>query len=224
MSNRPFHSKTAAPPKRGAPFRMRLVIMVKAAAAGRVKTRLARGAGSSTATSFYRHTVAAVIARLADDPRWLTTLAVDPDRELLSPRWPRTIARRGQGRGDLGQRMQRIMDWPVRGPVIIVGSDIPAIRPSHIAAAFQQARGHDAVFGPTPDGGYWLVGFNRGRRVPRGFANVRWSGPDARADSLANLRGRSVALATPLDDVDTAEDLKLQRHLVGRRVLPAAVR
>jgi rSAM/selenodomain-associated transferase 1 len=201
---------------------LRLVIMVKAATAGRVKTRLARGIGSSHATSFYRHTVAAVIQRLGGDRRWTTTLAVDPDRARAARLWSRHVGRRGQGRGDLGQRMQRIMDWPVRGPILIVGSDIPGIRPAHIAAAFRLVRGHAAVFGPTPDGGYWLVGFNRSLTVPRAFDTVRWSGPYARSDTLDRLGGLSVALTAELDDVDTAEDLGRQRQLVGRRVLPSA--
>ena len=55
------------------------------------------------------------------------------------------------------------------------------------------------------------MGLKRTPRVPAPFAGVRWSGPHALADTLANLKGRRVALAARLSDVDTAEDLRRQR-------------
>ncbi|MDH3596635.1 MAG: hypothetical protein OEM93_17470, partial [Rhodospirillales bacterium] len=39
------------------------------------------------------------------------------------------------------------------------------------------------------------------------FEGVRWGSRHARADTLANLAGRRVALIEPLDDVDTVADL-----------------
>jgi hypothetical protein len=88
-----------------------------------------------------------------------------------------------------------------------VGSDIPGVRAADVAAAFRALDGRaDAVFGPAEDGGYWLVGL--GPRRPRDpFRGVRWSGPHALADTLANCRGRRVALLRRLRDVDDAADL-----------------
>jgi hypothetical protein len=45
------------------------------------------------------------------------------------------------------------------------------------------------------------------RRPAHPFAGVRWSTEHALADTLANFRGRRVALLRTLRDVDTAEDL-----------------
>jgi glycosyltransferase A (GT-A) superfamily protein (DUF2064 family) len=70
--------------------------------------------------------------------------------------------------------------------------------------------------GPAPDGGYLLVGL---KRTPRGlapFTGVRWSGPHALADTLANIKGRRVALAVKVSDVDTAEDLRRERGQAER--------
>ena len=47
--------------------------------------------------------------------------------------------------------------------------------------------GHDLVFGPAEDGGFWLVGARRRPRLPRLFERVRWSSPFAFADTLAAL-------------------------------------
>jgi len=91
------------------------------------------------------------------------------------------------------------------GLVVIVGSDIPAIRPAHIEAAFRLLAGHDVVLGPATDGGYWLIGARR-RPLPYGtFAGVRWSTEHALADTVASLPKRSrVAFTATLDDVDDA--------------------
>ena len=196
--------------------------MVKEPRAGRVKTRLAREIGVVSATFFYRHAAAAVLRRLGSSRRWETWLAVSPDVAVASPLWSNTSGRRAQGRGDLGSRMQRIMDWPGCGPVVIVGTDIPAIQPHHVAQAFQRLAASDAVLGPTPDGGYWLVGLRRSPRVRRPFPRVRWSSEHARADTLANLEGSRIALAPVLADVDTGADWRGTRAWSGRTVLPHA--
>lgn len=198
--------------------------MVKAPVAGQVKTRLARETGTVRATQFYRHTAAALIARLAPSRHWRTILAVAPDNASVPACWRRGVARWEQGRGGLGQRMQRILDRAPPGPVIIVGTDIPAIRPAAIAAAFAALGRADAVVGPAADGGYWLVGLRRTPRVLRPFADVRWSTRHALTDTLANLAGRPVARAATLSDVDGLQDLLRQRGHHGRLVRPATLR
>lgn len=192
--------------------------MAKMPVAGRAKTRLARQVGVSQAIRFARQSAAALLQRVAFDPRWQTTIAVSPDTGILSRTWPLGIRRIGQGGGDLGQRMQRLMRAMPPGPVIIVGSDIPGIRRIHIAAAFRRLAGHDAVFGPAADGGYWLVGLRRRPRVPRVFAHVRWSSAHALRDTLANLRDRPVALIETLTDVDDADGFASNAAGLGRRI------
>jgi uncharacterized protein len=196
--------------------------MVKEPVAGRVKTRLARGIGTVAATAAYRVMLTAVVARLGHDPRWETVLAVSPNVALSSTMLPDIKTRVPQGSGDLGQRLQRIFDSMPAGPVVVIGTDIPAIQANDIAQAFRALGSHDAVFGPSGDGGYWLIGMKRRPCVALGFENVRWSSEHARADTTANLKGLRVAHLRPLDDVDTAEDLALQKQFVGRRVLPTA--
>jgi rSAM/selenodomain-associated transferase 1 len=199
----------------------RLVIMAKSPIAGRVKRRLGCELGDVAAIRFYRASLSHTLQRLARDTRWRTVLAVDPDSSAADNVWPRGIARLTQGGGDLGRRMQRLLAILPPGPAIIIGSDIPAIRPTHVAQAFKLLGCADAVFGRAPDGGYWLVGLKRTPRVLAPFAGVRWSGPEALADTLANLRGKRVAYAATLSDVDTAEDFRRERvggeRLIGPR-------
>lgn len=203
-----------------APFASRVVVMVKEPMVGRVKTRLAREVGGVRAATFYRVNSAAVLARLTRPGSWLTELGVTPDRAVTSSAWPSSFPRRAQGGGDLGERMQRIMDTAPPGPVIVVGTDVPAVKPTHIQAALKALGSHDAVFGPSPDGGYWLVGLKRRPRVPRAFARVAWSSCEALRQTLANLSGLTVASITSLADVDEGRDLRAAGNAIGRIVLP----
>ncbi len=197
--------------KPGGVWRPRLVIFAKAPEMGRVKTRLARDIGTLAATLWYRQTSRRVIVRLAADPRWMTYLAVSPDRAAASAAWaavwPPAVPRIPQGTGDLGARMGRVFRWFPPGPVVLIGSDVPGVTQDHIARAFRLLGDSEAVFGPAADGGYWLVGFKRRAPVTDVFQHVRWSSPQALDDTLAGLGARSVRFLPVLGDVDVAADL-----------------
>jgi uncharacterized protein len=196
--------------------------MAKLPVAGGVKTRLAREIGVARATGFARHAAAALLQRVGFDRRWQTILAVAPDYWVHSRAWPRGLARLPQGGGNLGARMQRIFDRGPAGPMLIVGTDVPGIRLAHIAEAFRLLGRHDAVLGPATDGGYWLVGLRRHPRVLRPFANVRWSSPQALADTLANLGTCRAAFVETLSDVDDGDGFAASAAYFGRCVLPLA--
>ncbi|WP_040819006.1 TIGR04282 family arsenosugar biosynthesis glycosyltransferase [Litoreibacter arenae] len=188
-------------------MRRTLVVMVKEPHPGRVKTRLGRDLGMVGAAWWFRHQTGALLRRLRD-PRWDLVLAVSPDVEGLSSRvWPADLPRLAQGRGDLGDRMGAAMDAMPAGPVCVIGADIPGVTRAHVARAFAALGGAEAVFGPAPDGGYWLVGLKRMRRHAGLFDGVRWSTEHALADSVASLRGARVAYVDTLRDVDTVADL-----------------
>ena len=182
--------------------------MLKEPRPGRVKTRLGRDIGMTNAAWWFRHQVAGLLRRL-DDPRWQLVLAVAPDHAGMSSRvWPAHLPRIAQGPGDLGDRMGRLMRTLPPGPVCIVGSDIPGLGPAHVARAFSMLGANDAVFGPAPDGGFWLVGMKRTAPPPAGlFRDVRWSSEHPLADSIASLPGLRVGLTDTLNDVDSAADL-----------------
>ncbi|MEM9342394.1 MAG: TIGR04282 family arsenosugar biosynthesis glycosyltransferase [Pseudomonadota bacterium] len=185
-------------------MRPTVLVMVKEARAGRVKTRLGREIGMTRAAWWYRHQTARLLRRLSD-PRWRVVLAVSPD---TSRNWP-PLPRVPQGRGDLGDRMDRLLRSAPPAPVVLIGSDIPGVDRTAIAGALTALRGHDAVIGPALDGGYWLIGVRAPHHLPkRAFDGVRWSGPHAHADTLAGLKGLKLAYAATHADVDAAADLQ----------------
>lgn len=194
--------------------------MAKRPVAGAVKRRLAQGIGATAAVRFYRTTLSHTLLRLGADPRWRTYLAVTPDLSLADACWPAApmVARLPQGHGDLGARMQSLFDALPPGPVIIVGSDIPAIRPAHIAHAFRLLGRADAVFGPAPDGGYWLVGLKRAPKRLAPFEGVPWSTDEALAATKANLPGKIIAHISILSDVDNEPDYRREGARAARLV------
>jgi uncharacterized protein len=190
-------------------------VFARAPRLGAVKRRLARGIGARAALHFHRATLVSLLRRLLAERRFATILCVTPDRarRMLPSGLGRRIAVRPQGPGDLGARMARAFHAHRTGRAAIVGSDIPALGPSDVRAAFAALGRADAVFGPAEDGGYWLVALGP-RRPAHPFAKVRWSGPHALADTLANFRGRRIALLRRLRDVDTDADYHAARTLL----------
>ena len=182
-----------------------VIVFARAPRLGRVKTRLARGIGAGAALHFHRLTLATLLRRIARDRRWETRIAATPDREASRGRgWPTRIALARQGGGDLGRRMLRALAGAGRRPVAIFGADVPDLDAPRLARALRLLAAHDAVLGPSGDGGYWLIGWRGSRPSPRLLDGVRWSSSHALADTRARLGGRRVALADRLDDVDDA--------------------
>jgi hypothetical protein len=198
-----------------------LVVMARMPQAGRVKQRLAREIGATMAARFYRSLLGEQLRRLEKDPRWRLWLFVTPDTELAHPAWHpgRGFNVKGQGQGDLGERMKRPFRVLPPGPIVLVGSDIPLMRPPHIWRAFRLLGRHDLVFGPASDGGFWLIGARRSRPLPaRLFEGVRWSTAQTLVETLATIPSHvSVALADTLDDVDDAADYRRYRAAASFR-------
>lgn len=191
-----------------APTARHLVVFAREARLGRGKRRLAAHVGPVAAVHFQRAALAALLRRLGRDLRWTLWLALTPDRARPPPGLPGRVRPLAQGGGGLGERMRRPMRRPPvglpPGPVVVIGSDIPAVRPDHVAAAFRTLGSSAFVFGPAADGGYWLAGARRRPAEPRDiFAGVRWSSAHALSDTLANLRpGEAGPTLDLLEDVD----------------------
>lgn len=189
-----------------------VIVFLKAPMLGRVKTRLAGALGELAALRFHRGMAARLIRLLVRDRRWRVILALTPRGAGRRRDLPHSAcARVDQGSGELGRRMDRAFRHAPRGPALLVGTDVPDLDRTVIAAALRELARNDAVFGPAEDGGYWLVGI-RDRRLPAiAFAGVRWSTPDALGDTRANLKHRRVALLAPLADIDTPDDYRRWR-------------
>ena len=118
-----------------------------------------------------------------------------------------TLAQPG---GDLGQRMLNAMREAAserHGPVIVIGTDTPLLATAHLHAALQSLDSADVCFGPSDDGGYYLVASNEPQASI--FQDVAWGTDQVLKTSLALARdaGLKCALLDELYDVDTPDDL-----------------
>lgn len=182
-----------------------VVVFARRPGYGAVKTRLARDIGNGEALRFYRNTLTRIVRKFTLDPRFETALAVTPDRAAAERIWPAGVRATGQGAGDLGRRMMRALASAGARPVVVIGSDIPEIRPGHAVAAFRALAAKPFVLGPARDGGYWLIGARHPFMVrERTLDGVRWSSAATMADTIVRL-GDVAVLADVLDDVDDGD-------------------
>ena len=110
---------------------------------------------------------------------------------------------------DLGVKMEYAFQTAFENnyeKVLLIGSDLYDLEPSHINEAFEKLKNKDVVIGPTLDGGYYLVGLKK--NYPEIFKNKRWGTSSVRKDTLKNLEKVDVHLLPILNDVDVVEDIE----------------
>jgi len=117
-----------------------------------------------------------------------------------------------QGPGDLGTRMyDAFLAAFQKGcrRAVLIGTDIPELRPDHLSQAFDALSENDLVIGPSRDGGYWLIGLNRPARF---FHGIKWGTGAVFAQTLALADGHGLRVKKLdfLTDIDTAEELREQ--------------
>ena len=194
------------------PARPTLLVFLKYPEPGKVKTRLAAEVGAEQAAALYRGWVGTVLRGLQPLRPAVTVVGYfDGAPAARSAGWDDLADQwMEQPSGGLGDRLAAGFQWGFgRGrPVLAIGTDCPDLTARHVEAAVTLLHEFDAVFGPTIDGGYYLVGTRR--RIPGFFQRVRWSSPHTLADHLAQARhlGATSVLLPELADIDTAADLR----------------
>lgn len=219
----------------------KLYIIAKAPRVGLAKTRLGRTIGHEAAVSLYRAFLRDLGARFAGAPSadapfecgWYVTPAdawaeISP---LVDPR--RSETRSGtrvilQGGGGLAERQRDLFRGAAaRGEerVVLIASDSPQLTVEVVNQAFRELDRHDLVFGPTYDGGYYLIGMRC--QIPFDvFGGVPMSTGTVLGDIVvqAESLGLSVGWVETTFDIDEAEDLKHLREIVDYRPDLAATR
>lgn len=190
-----------------------VAIMAKAPVPGKAKTRLAKLLGDAGAARAQRGFILRTLTTAHQASLGPTVLhcalgAAHHLFSLLAQRWGVPCV--SQVEGDIGQRMGAVMAAhfakPGALPLLIVGTDCPALTPGHLQAAADALLSHDAVFIPAEDGGYVLIGMRR--VLPQAFEQVEWSTPRTMAQTRERLSGAGVAWQElpPLWDVDEPAD------------------
>jgi hypothetical protein len=192
----------------------RLIVLTRFPVPGKTKTRLEPALGPGGAAALHRILAERTVltgreacARLGVE----LEIRHDAPGAGDAERWlGRDLALRPQGAGGLGDRMARALRTALAegaGPAVLVGTDCPGLDVPLLAEAFRSLGEADAVFGPCPDGGYYLVGLREFR--PALFEGVPWGGGEVLARSLdaARREGLRVRLLPERPDVDRPSDL-----------------
>lgn len=191
-------------------YRNALIIIAKYPEAGLVKTRLSGFMPDDKILKLYTYLLEQTIHKLRAVPGADTYIAYAPEHaeEYFSGFGTGLISLSGR---DLGLNMFHSFDVLFKKgyqKVALVGADIPDLSASIIMRAFDVLSLHDLVFGPSQDGGYYLVGM---KKMIRGvFENVPWSSGETLKKSLEQVKksGFLVGFTETLGDIDTIDDVK----------------
>lgn len=133
----------------------------------------------------------------------------DPDWDQLKDIFPPAgyIPQKGK---DLGEKMYRairkVMDLGYES-VVLTGADLPLMTQDHLESGFAALEDNDVAIGPTPDGGYYLIGMKRPHKEVFQVADYGGSTVFENTVAAAQTAGLSVGTALGCEDVDTPGDL-----------------
>ena len=191
---------------------VQIAIMAKAPVPGLAKTRLIPVLGASGAARLQRRLTRTTLACALEARLGAVTIWCAPDshhRFFRALRQTTGVDLLVQSGGDLGERMHTAFRFHcARGPLLVVGTDCPVLRPAHLrAAARALIAGDDAVFYPAEDGGYVLVGLRAPQ--PTLFADMAWS----TSTVMSATRSRARAQGLRLREFETLWDIDLPEQL-----------
>lgn len=194
-----------------------IVLMLRLPVAGQVKTRLIPALGAEGACRLYRAMVEDLLEQVLASGLPLQLMFTGGSAEQLPRSWRRAAQRLCPQQGaDLGARMAHALatGCETAAQVVLIGSDIPDMTTQTLHTAFAALQDHAVVLNPAVDGGYCLLGLNRGIDLAPLFRDMPWSTDQVLAITqhrLADL-GHRVHLLPPLRDIDTPADLMAYRR------------
>lgn len=197
-----------------------VAVLAKAPVAGLAKTRLAPALGLAGAARAQRRFTldtlhCARAAALGPVALWC---APDAQHRFFRAVRSQVDTCAAQPAGGLGARMgQAFQSHFTRQPglpLLLVGTDCPALAPGHLQQAARALQVHDVVLIPAEDGGYVLIGMRRW--VPQALQGITWSTDQVLLQTRQQLQacGASWTELGALWDVDEPADWeRLQRWL-----------
>ena len=184
-----------------------LIIFIKNAEKGKVKTRLAKTVGDDKALQIY--------LALLKHTRNLA-LSITCDRLLFysntinrSDDWSNNSFQKHLQKGTLlGDKMYHAFQTAFQDhdKVVIIGSDCASLSTEIIQTAFNQLEHYPFVIGPALDGGYYLLGMRKLQGIV--FKDIEWSTENVLPETIKRIKsiGATHFLLPALSDIDYEED------------------
>ena len=197
----------------------RILIFAKPPIVGHCKTRLGRKLGMTRAAHIHRQLVELNLSTVISAAIAPVELHCDggvqhPYFQHLRRKFQLPLV--SQCRGHLGQRMHKASAHSLQSAsaTLIIGTDCPVMRPHHLEACLDAlTSGKEAVFIPSEDGGYALVGLRK--PMPVLFQGIEWGSAQVYKQTQQRLErsARPWTALPALWDIDDARDFKKAKRL-----------
>ncbi len=187
-----------------------LLIFVKNAVKGKVKTRLAATVGDKIALAVYQdllqHTAKIALLPVVNKIVYYAEY-IENDDIFSHEKYQKQI----QIGNDLGERMQNAFYYAFKAgyeQVVLIGSDCFEITSEIIAQAFTELLKNDVVIGPALDGGYYLIALKKNQKEL--FQHINWSTAQVLNQTIKICQDNNLKVAQlqALSDIDNEDDLK----------------
>jgi rSAM/selenodomain-associated transferase 1 len=191
------------------------MFFVKYPDAGKVKTRLAEEIGSNHAAELYKCFVHEILLKLRTIKIPFTICIYPPEQQEQMMQWlGQDNVYVPQNGTDLGEKMKNAFMKAFENKsrqVVLIGSDFPDLPVDYLTDALIELDSNDTVIGPSSDGGYYLIGFNRTGFLPEVFKGINWGGAEVFEKTVNILKQHEQHFSSLPQwyDIDTVEDLKL---------------
>ena len=186
----------------------RIIVFVKNAVLGKAKTRLAKTIGDEEALNVYLELLEITKNEVSK---------LDVEKEVWyawnigkNDIWDKvTFEKKVQIDGDLGAKMKDAFKKGFEDKcdkIVLIGSDCPTLTSSIMEQAFEKLNTHDVVFGPSKDGGYYLIGMSSFK--PEVLENINWSTELVMNQTQQRAEEHKISLAKleHLNDIDNEQD------------------
>ncbi|MFN6086135.1 MAG: TIGR04282 family arsenosugar biosynthesis glycosyltransferase [Fluviicola sp.] len=186
----------------------KIIIFQKNRLPGQVKTRLAKTIGDEKALEIYDFMVKNIHACI--EPLGFDTSVYFSHFDEKNVLWDYASTSIQTQDPDLGIRMYDAIKHELEKGytnVILIGTDFIDFQKELIEDAFNKLDQNDYVFGPTYDGGYYLVGCKKVHSEV--FLDKIWSTETVLIEAIDELEKLklTVGFTEKINDIDTEEDL-----------------
>jgi len=200
-----------------------VIVFAKYPHPGKVKTRLGRTLSPEFAAEFYKlvaeHTFDVCLSLPVNEYDLHLFYTGSSDEGLLRSWVTGRFHFRLQAGEDLGEKMKdafRALFNNSYKKVIIIGTDCPEIDADLVVKSFEKLAQNNIVVGPSPDGGYYLLGMDK--FYPFLFDEIQWSSGQVFSETIVKARRENLSWSVlpELIDIDTKEDLSKWLKVSGR--------
>ena len=190
------------------------IVFVKYPEEGKVKTRLAQETSLAFAAGIYR----LMLNRLKALFNPYDNLIYFIDRAEKLKDFTKIAGGyqvEAQKGNDLGEKMYNAFFYVFNhydyDSAVLIGSDIPGISKDILFDAERSLLSGNFTLGPSEDGGYYLIGIQKGYLNKSIFTGIKWSNSSVFSETVKRIEKiGTLSILKKLRDIDTLNDLMVE--------------